>query len=146
MTQSVFEDIVAMLALAWNEGDSAAWAACFTEDADFIHILGGHGVGRPAIEAAHRALFDSIYRGSEVSFRLEKVKSLASNVVALLLWQRLAFTKEGAAAAIECRPTLILRHEPAGWRIALMHNTRIAGAGTPDQDDRLLASHPHRPG
>ncbi len=43
---------------AWNRGDAAGYASLFTEDADFVAWNGSDGRGRPAIEDAHRRLFD----------------------------------------------------------------------------------------
>ena len=57
-------EIVEKLEAAWNSDDSVAWASLFAEDADFIHILGGHYHGRDGIERGHRIIFDTIYKGS----------------------------------------------------------------------------------
>jgi uncharacterized protein (TIGR02246 family) len=64
-------DIVSGLETAWNSGNSVGWAGFFAEDADFIHILGGHFTGRRAIEQGHRAIFDTIYKGSTNKYRGE---------------------------------------------------------------------------
>ena len=60
---------------AWNAADGAAFAALFTDDADFIHILGGYYAGRAAIEAGHRMIFGTIYKGSTVRYSVEKIAS-----------------------------------------------------------------------
>ena len=67
-------DIVSGLEAAWNRGDSIAWAGFFAEDADFIHVLGGHFNGRTVIEKGHRAIFDTIYKGSTNKFTVKKVR------------------------------------------------------------------------
>jgi uncharacterized protein (TIGR02246 family) len=56
-------EIVKGLEAAWNKGESVAWAEFFSEDADFMHILGGFSNGRTTIERGHRAIFDTIWRG-----------------------------------------------------------------------------------
>ena len=48
-----------------------AWTALFAEDADFIHVLGGHFHGRVDIEHGHRTIFDTIYKGSRNNFKVE---------------------------------------------------------------------------
>ena len=67
--EQVLHQIVEQLEAAWNSGDSVALAAPFAEDADFIHILGGHFKGRVSIEKGHRAIFDTIYKGSTTEVR-----------------------------------------------------------------------------
>ncbi|GAA3089533.1 SgcJ/EcaC family oxidoreductase [Nonomuraea salmonea] len=56
--------LLTRLADAWNAGDATAYAALFTEDADYITFDGTHTEGRAAIEAAHRWLFDGPLKGS----------------------------------------------------------------------------------
>ncbi|MEV4159174.1 SgcJ/EcaC family oxidoreductase [Nonomuraea dietziae] len=41
----------------WNAGDATAYAALFTDDADYITYFGLHLKGRQAIEDSHRELF-----------------------------------------------------------------------------------------
>ncbi len=73
-----FANIVAELEAAWNRKDSVAWAELFSEDADFIHILGGHFTGRDAIEQGHRKIFDTVYKGSTNKFEVEKIRFAAT--------------------------------------------------------------------
>ena len=59
---------------AWNAGDSTAFAAPFTDRADFVAWDGTHLKGRREIAAFHRQIFDTVVKGS----RLEgEVKFLA---------------------------------------------------------------------
>jgi len=70
--------ILQRLEAAWNRYDSVSFAGAFAEDANFIHIFGGQLDGRPAIEAAHRNIFETIYRGSHASFALRTIRFLRS--------------------------------------------------------------------
>jgi len=63
--EQVIKEILQQLESAWNRYDSATFAAGFAEDANFIHIFGGQLNGRAAIEAAHRNIFETIYRGAK---------------------------------------------------------------------------------
>ena len=53
-------EIAEKLEAAWNKGDIVAWTDLFADDADFVHLLGGHFAGRTAIESAHRTIVDTI--------------------------------------------------------------------------------------
>ena len=140
------EGLVCRLEAAWNARDAAAFAAPFADDAEFIHILGGGGTGRAAIEAGHAALFRTIYAKSVVAYRVIRVMPLGPAAAAVLLHQHLAFEAGGAAQAIACRPTFVATHESdGGWVIRLFQNTQIAGSGTAaEAQDAIRAEHPHR--
>jgi uncharacterized protein (TIGR02246 family) len=51
---------------AWNAGDSAAFAAPFTDCADFVAWDGTHLKGRQEIAAFHRQIFDTVAKGSRL--------------------------------------------------------------------------------
>jgi uncharacterized protein (TIGR02246 family) len=121
--------LVYQLEAAWNAADSTSFAALFAEDADFIHILGGYYAGRTAIEAGHRMIFGTIYKGSTVRYSVEKVRFLRPDVAIIFLRQFLQFKEGGAATELEARPTIIADKNHNGWRIVALQNTRITEAG-----------------
>ncbi len=47
----------------WNRSDATTYSEAFAIDADFVHIRGVHHIGRAAIAAGHRQIFDTIYAG-----------------------------------------------------------------------------------
>jgi len=47
------ETVVSAVVDAWNRHGMKAYAAQFTEDADFVNVVGMHFRGRPQIEAVH---------------------------------------------------------------------------------------------
>jgi uncharacterized protein (TIGR02246 family) len=114
---------------AWNAADGPAFAARFAEDADFIHILGGYYTGRAAIEAGHRMIFGTIYKGSTVRYSVEKIRFLRPDVAIVFLRQFLQFFEDGAPKELEARPTILAEKAGAEWRIVMLQNTRISEAG-----------------
>lgn len=58
----------------WNRDDLDAMFARFTPDAHWVNIVGMHWQGRHAVERAHRALFDLMFKG--VDQRLEAIESI----------------------------------------------------------------------
>ena len=126
--------IVYQLEAAWNAADSASFAALFAEDADFIHILGGYYTGRAAIEAGHRMIFGTIYKGSTVRYSVEKIRFLRPDVAIIFLRQFLQFQEGGAATELEARPTIIAEKVDGSWRIAAMQNTRITEVGAAQKE------------
>ena len=121
--------MVYQLEQARNAADGAAFAAPFTEDADFIHILGGYYTGHAAIEAGHRMIFGTIYKGSTVRYSVEKIRFLRSDVAMVFLRQYLQFFEDGHARELEGRPTIVAQQVEGKWKIAAMQNTRISEVG-----------------
>ena len=83
--QGALLEIVRRLEQAWNNGDSVAWTAEFANDADFIHVLGGFFHGSRDIEHAHRTIFDTIYKGSNNHYEVEKVRLLRPDVAVVFI-------------------------------------------------------------
>ncbi len=137
---------MAKLESAWNSYDSVAWASLFAEDADFIHILGGHFHGRAAIEQGHRTIFDTIYKGSRNSFTVESVRFVRPDVAVVFARANLTWYLNGAEQHIQARPTLVAEKNANGqWKIVAFQNTLITPGGpTPDAIKKVTEAHPYK--
>lgn len=142
--EQALREIITKLESAWNRADSAAWAAMFAEDADFIHILGVHFTGRPAVEAGHRAIWDTIYKGSTVQYSIEKIRPIGSEVVAVFVLGALKFYDNGVERNIKARPTLTAQKLGGEWMIVSFQNTLIAEAMTAEDKDAIVVKHPFK--
>jgi len=130
-------EIVEKLGNAWNTADSVAWTAQFAEDADFIHILGGYFNGHTAIERAHRAIFDTIYKGSRIKLTVEKIRFVRPDVAIVFVITELTFFMDGQEKHIQARPTLIAAKESDGsWKIVTFQNTLVTPEGGPARENR----------
>ncbi|HEX5723902.1 MAG TPA: SgcJ/EcaC family oxidoreductase [Longimicrobiaceae bacterium] len=120
-------DVIRQLEAAWNAADGAAFAAPFTDDADFVNIRGDHHRTREAIAHGHQAIFDSIYRGSTVRYELHQARALTLDVI--LAHVRGTLTSPGGplAGTHQAMALLVLVETPVGWRVAAFHNTLVAG-------------------
>ena len=121
--------LVYQLEAAWNAADSAAFAALFAGDADFIHILGGYYSGRAAIEAGQRMILGTIYKGSTIRLSVEKIRFLRPDVALVFLRQYLQFFDNGQPREFDARPTIVAENADGNWRIVAMQNTRISEVG-----------------
>jgi uncharacterized protein (TIGR02246 family) len=131
--EKALHEMVYHLEAAWNGADGQGFAEVFTEDADFIHILGGYYKGRASIEAGHRMIFGTIYKGSTVRYSVERIRFLRPDVAIVFLRQYLQFYEGGAPTELEARPTLIADRRDGKWQIVLLQNTRITEAGAPSK-------------
>jgi uncharacterized protein (TIGR02246 family) len=117
--------LVAALEKAWNAGDSLEWTAQFAPDADFIHILGGHFCGESSIERGHRAIFDTIYKGSTNRYTVQKIRFLAPQIALVFVLAELKLTQPGLPQVIQARPTLIAQKLGSSWKIMAFQNTMV---------------------
>src|SRR5215469_8232246 len=142
------QEVVAKLESAWNNYDSVAWAALFAEDADFIHILGGHFHGRSDIEHGHRMIFDTIYKGSHNNFAVEGTRFVRPDVAIVFVRAHLTWYLNGNEQNIDARPTLIAHKKDNGqWEIVAFQNTLITPGGpTPEVVKKLTDVHPIKGG
>jgi uncharacterized protein (TIGR02246 family) len=142
--ESPLYEIAEKLEAAWNSYDSVAWASLFAEDADFIHILGGHFQGREAIEHGHRTIFDTIYKGSRINLKVEKLRFVRPDVALVFTVTDLMWYLNGAEQHVQARPTLVVQKGDDGrWEIVAFQNTLITPAGpTPDAVKKLTEAHP----
>ncbi len=138
--EQVIREILQQLETAWNRYDSVNFAGAFTEDATFIHIFGGQLDGRAAIEAAHRNIFETIYRGSHASFVLRSIRFLRPDVALVFARTHVKFKQGNEARELETRPTLIVVKEQGKWQIIALQNTKISEVPAAAQAAARLAT------
>jgi uncharacterized protein (TIGR02246 family) len=138
--EQVIQQILQQLEIAWNHYDSVGFAAAFAENANFIHIFGGQLDGRAAIEAAHRHIFETIYRGSHASFVLRNIRVLRPDVAVVFARAQVRFQEGNEAREIETRPTLIVVKEGDKWQIVTFQNTKISEVPAAAQAAARLAT------
>ncbi|HEX6372824.1 MAG TPA: SgcJ/EcaC family oxidoreductase [Longimicrobium sp.] len=121
------EDVLRRLEEAWNAADGAAFAAPFTDDADFVAIRGDHHRTREAIAAGHQAIFDTIYRGSTIHYSLTHARPLTDDVILVHASQTMDAPSGPLAGAHGATATLVLVRAPDGWKVTAFHNTLVQG-------------------
>jgi uncharacterized protein (TIGR02246 family) len=142
--QSIHQ-IVNQLETNWNASDSAGFAAPFASDAEFVDILGRRHKGRPAIEAGHRQIFDTIYGGSRNKYTVERIRFVRPDVAIAFVHARLVSRVGGAVddarralradenqpiSEAQARPTLVLSMDGSRWEIVAFQNTKMAAGIT----------------
>jgi uncharacterized protein (TIGR02246 family) len=112
-------DIRALLARlhdAWARGDGEAYAACFTEESDYITFNGMHLHGRAENAEVHGALFRGVLKGSKLSAEVENIDFLSSAV---------ALAHTTGTGRKKSRQTYVLVKSGANWLIRSFQNTRV---------------------
>lgn len=129
--------VAAKLEMAWNKADAAAFAAAFSEKADFVPMTGTHVIGREKIEAAHKALFS---RGkTRGEYRILKVKPLSPDIVIAFMAQSITGGDADKSQTVRTRPTAVIRRVDNDWKIVSMQVTRVARTGGEGGDGEAKA-------
>jgi uncharacterized protein (TIGR02246 family) len=123
------EDVARAFADAWNRHDMRDLANLFTDDANFVNVVGMWWKNRNEIESAHRAIHDTIFRNSRLEGRVASVVALAADIASV----HYSWTLTGASAPDGSQAgtregilLLIVQDEQPGWRIKVAQNTDIA--------------------
>jgi len=136
--------LVAHLEDSWNRYDSQAFASIFAEDADFIHILGAHYVGRQAIDKGHRVIWDTIYKDSVVEWRVEKIRALGDEAAIVFTESALQFFQGGEKVTAKARPTLVAQRRNGEWVVVAFQNTLQKDAISAEEMAKLEKAHPYQ--
>jgi uncharacterized protein (TIGR02246 family) len=138
--EGAIQAILQQMEVAWNAYDSVSIAALFAEDANFIQIFGGQLDGRTAIEASHRVILNTIYRGSHARFLLRGIRFVRPDVAVVFSQAHLKFNEGNETREMQTRPTLIVVKEQAKWQIVTFQNTKISEVPTAAQAAARLAT------
>lgn len=81
-------DVALAFAEAWNDHDPDAIAGLFTEDADFVNVVGLWWEDRRNIRRAHARGFREMFGRSTMALERTKVRNLGDDVAVVhALWQ-----------------------------------------------------------
>ena len=114
---------------AWNAADGAAFGALFADESDFVNVRGEHHRGATAIARGHQGIFDTIYAGSTVRYRLELARALAPGTVMAVASATLDVPGGPLKGTHNSRMTIVIVEQGDDWRIAAFHNTFVAERG-----------------
>lgn len=112
---------------AWGR-DGAAFAVTFTEDADFVDVMGGHFHGRAAIEDTLTQGFATFMAGTRLSEPAQRTVEFVSPDTAVVITSGNCVLRDGQQ---ECRPedlsiqTKVAVRQDGRWLFRTFQNTRI---------------------
>jgi uncharacterized protein (TIGR02246 family) len=78
--EAAIRRILQQMVDAWKRGDGAAYAAVFTEDADYIAFNGTHFKGREEIASSHQQLFDTFLKGTYLKGDIKNMRFLSPEI------------------------------------------------------------------
>jgi len=134
-TESV-KAVVSSLAESWNRHDMASFAAAFSENADFVNVIGMHWRGKQEIEAKHATVHRTIFRNSNLQILDLSVRFLDPSTAIVHVWTELkgaeSLPGRNAPAIRRALMTCVLMKEHDRWLITAAHNTDIVPVAFPE--------------
>jgi len=137
--EATIRTVLARQAEDWNRHDAKAWVAPFSDDAEFINILGSSLQGREEIERRHAEIFSSIFARSRVTVTTRKVRllgtaaALAETDYELRDYDRLppGIQPSDTDGTLRTRLKYVFELGASGWQIVAAQNTAILPPRTP---------------
>jgi uncharacterized protein (TIGR02246 family) len=80
VSNSTFEQILRQQEAAWNRGDGTAWAAVFSDDADFVNLRGLVFHGRKEIARVLIQSLNGTLKGSHATLSIRRITEPAPSV------------------------------------------------------------------
>jgi uncharacterized protein (TIGR02246 family) len=114
---------------AWNRADGAAFGAAFAGEADFVDMRGAHHRGDATIGHGHQAIFDSVYAGSTVGFRVDVARETAPGCILAVATSPLDAPSGPLQGVHHSRIMAVITEQGDGWAIAAFQNTLVQVAG-----------------
>jgi uncharacterized protein (TIGR02246 family) len=115
---------------AWDDGDGAAFAAPFSDDAVFIGFDGSVVRGRERIAASHQELFDRWLKGTRLVEERTEVRLLSADVAVVhALGGTVKRGKSKPAPERDSIQTLVAVKRTGAWKFVSFQNTRIRPIG-----------------
>jgi uncharacterized protein (TIGR02246 family) len=116
---------VEQMSKGWNAKNGAEFAKPFAEDADYVVINGMQIKGRTAIAKGHQGIFDTIYKNSTISYAVDSIRFLRSDVAVVHVGGTLKVTEGNETRAGNARMTLVMTKANGKWEIAAFQNTSV---------------------
>jgi len=116
--------VISNLETAWKNADGNAWAAQFTDDADFMVWFGYRLHGADAIGYGHQDLWDGFYAGTVFDLEIVAVRQIADDIAIAHLdgWVYPAEETRPETPAVS-KPIVVLAKQENSWKIEVFQNT-----------------------
>lgn len=117
---------------AWNQHDAQAWVRDFSQDVDFVNIIGMYFDGQDATKSRHATLFNGIFKNTHLDVKIWKVRLLGSEAAIVETVQTLRGydalppgIQPTEPGVLRTRMKYVLQKQSGRWKIISAQNTAI---------------------
>lgn len=126
---AIANELFAQLETAWNAADGAAFGKPFADVTDFVDIRGAHHHGDGvAMGRGHQHIFDTIYKGSTVRYRVTSAREALPGCIVAMASANLDAPSGPLLGTNQSRITAVIVREGERWAITAFHNTLVLQA------------------
>lgn len=129
--REAIEAVIAGQSAAWAAGDADAFVRAAADDVSFTNVMGMYTVGIEPFRSQHARIFATIYKGSRMTQKVERMAFLRDDVAVvdtLATLEVVAHLPPGFAPG-EGAPTSRLQQvfvkKGEVWRVAAFHNVFV---------------------
>jgi uncharacterized protein (TIGR02246 family) len=126
--------LVTASADAWNRHDAHAFAAIFSEDADFTNVIGMSAHGRKAIEEFHAPIFATRFKDTHLTATDTKIRMLSPTIASVDVHWEMTGALDSDGSPIPIRKGLlnwVVTQQNGHWLITVMHNQEFTPKKNP---------------
>lgn len=128
--EAAIRDLYHQLMAGWNRGSGEAFAAPFTETADFVAFDGSRFKGRQEIVSSHQPLFDTHLKGTLLVGDVTNVRFLSPEVTLVhAVGGTVMRGKPAPTSERDSIQTLVAIKAGGQWRLDAFQNTRVRPIG-----------------
>ena len=110
---------------AWNRGSGEAFAAPFSETADFIAFEGTHLKGRKEIATFHQQTFDAVVKGTRLEGEVNFVRFVNPKLALMHVFIRVILPGQTETSpSRDSLPLYVVTKRDEGWQIEGLLNAR----------------------
>ena len=126
---------------AWNHHDAEAFAAVFSQDADFTNVRGMGATGRAKIEAFHAPVFATIFSKSHQEYTDIKTRFLRPDVAAVdVRWKMTgAMDPQGNLRDRDGLLNFVMEKNAGRWEIVVLHNLEPLSSASAEVNEGVSA-------
>ncbi len=126
--QTSVDDVIKDFEACWNRHDMEAFSQLFTENADFVNVIGLVSNGRTEIKNAHEAIHATIFRHSRLNINNSTSRFIEPNAAVVRSRWDLTGISDSQGAELPPKKGMlinILVKRNDGWLITAAQNTEI---------------------
>jgi uncharacterized protein (TIGR02246 family) len=112
----------------WNRHDTKAMGELFTDDAEWVNVVGMHWRGKPDIVRAHEVYHRLLFPRTNIKFNNIAIRPIAPNVAVAVIDEDFAASllpDGGMRPASKDILSFVLVKRDGNWKVAHGHNTIV---------------------
>ena len=139
-TETAIQSVMAAFMNAWNTHDAKTYAALFTEDGDFVNVMGLWMKGRIAIKQGHRQVFSTFLKESLLKITDTQIKFLKPDIALLHCTWEISGQQspDGSHVLQNTGVWTAIMIQQDDWKIAALQNTGTIPLNHLDLSGRIV--------